>query len=199
MPKMTKDEAVNLFRLAGFAVTKTWELVNGYGAGPPRCECCGSWWLLRTELGLVEIGWRKCVISIDWSDTPVKLTNFPEADAWVTHGDDYTHAHGPAKALEYLTLLKKAADRVPREDRKGLVWEKCGVCPKPSVAFAAGEYCEEHLPSSMRKRVAELEAQARSRPDYLPEGVCPECRGNTISQTSGDSCRACGGSGEESK
>jgi hypothetical protein len=116
---MTKDEAVALFTLAGFTVTKTWALENQYWPNHPNyCDLRTPWWLVRTEIGLIEIGWRKRVISIDWSDTPIKM-NIPEADSWVTHDETYTHAHGAAKALEYLTLLKAAAQRPAKAEAGG--------------------------------------------------------------------------------
>lgn len=63
------------------------------------------WWLVLTKSGPVVVGWRKRVISINWSDTSVraKMTG----DDQTTSEPEYCHAWGYAKAVEYLQTLRK--------------------------------------------------------------------------------------------
>jgi hypothetical protein len=103
---MTKDEVTSVFTLAGFTVLKVWRLENKYWAMvPENYAICASnpWWLVRTEFGLIEIGWRKRVISIDWSDT--SLSHEVTTDN-VTKDNTSVHAAGLSKAVEYLTALR---------------------------------------------------------------------------------------------
>ncbi len=64
------------------------------------------WLLVTTRIGRIKIGWRKRVISIDWSDsTLIKTANelFPNED--VTKDDQLIHAWGYGKAKEYLAKI----------------------------------------------------------------------------------------------
>ena len=62
------------------------------------------WWLIKTEFGLIRIGWRKRVITIDWSDTDVRKI-ITEDDT--TKEEHMVHAWTVEKAVEYLKALKK--------------------------------------------------------------------------------------------
>lgn len=83
------------------------------------------WCLARTHLGTIEIGWRKRVIAIDWSDIVarrVKGKQYPDRDAIsqaldahvlfpgedVTKDGAHIHAWGNEKAVEYLTKIRVA-------------------------------------------------------------------------------------------
>lgn len=59
-------------------------------------------WLVKTRYGLMEIGWRKRVIQIDWRDT--NLRRVVTADD-VTKTDTCVHAWSVEKAVEYLRVL----------------------------------------------------------------------------------------------
>lgn len=110
--RFTEDEARALFTLAGFAVSKIWRLENGYWPDSYiALRIANPWWLVKTEIGLIAIGWRKRVLSIDWSETNVRAI-VTEDDA--TKGDDRVHAYSTAKALEYLSALRKAAGKEER-------------------------------------------------------------------------------------
>jgi hypothetical protein len=103
---MMEPEVRSLFTLAGFSILKLWRLENKYWTmTPEHYELCATspWWLVRTEFGLIEIGWRKRVISIDWSDTEfrVEVTNDD-----VMKNDVTVHAWSIPKALEYLIALR---------------------------------------------------------------------------------------------
>lgn len=94
---MTKSEVLAIFELAGIKLLNTWEIKNKYMSTRED-----PWWLVKTEKGMVEIGWRKRVISIDWSDcnTPCVITSDD-----VTQDDLSIHAYSVAKAVEYMTNL----------------------------------------------------------------------------------------------
>lgn len=115
---MKADEVDGLFALAGFERRKTWKLENNYWPDSAhydqiRKDC--PWWLVKTQYGLIEIGWRKRVISIDWSDTGVKY-GVPDD---VTKSNTSAHAWSIEKALEYLRALRAAAEASALERREG--------------------------------------------------------------------------------
>lgn len=109
MSLSTELDVRALFQLAGFTVTRVWQLENQYW---PRVEeyrrerDAMPWWLLKTEIGLIEIGRRKRVINIDWSETPVQQLITTDD---VTMGVTMVHAWSIEKALEYLKALREAA------------------------------------------------------------------------------------------
>ena len=102
----------SLFTLAGFNVLRAWELPNKY-QGPYAYYYQDTgyrrdpWWLVKTEYGLIEIGWRKRVISIDWDDTDLLKTITADD---VTKRPTMVHAWSIEKALEYLRALRKALE-----------------------------------------------------------------------------------------
>jgi hypothetical protein len=103
---MTEEIAKGLFALSGFTVTKMWPLINRYwGTNNPDMIINSPWWLVKTEFGLIEVGWRKRVMSIDWSDTGVEVRKLTSDD--VTLAETYVHAWNYPKALEYLTALRE--------------------------------------------------------------------------------------------
>lgn len=106
---MTKEQMLALFLLAGIRVDNQDELPNEYWPRVPDYQQLrdeSPWWLVHTEFGMVKIGWRKRVISIDWQRTAVRVV-VTEDD--VTKDDRGVHAWSYVKALEYLTALREAA------------------------------------------------------------------------------------------
>lgn len=108
---MDFEHAKALFLLAGIEARKFHQLANKYwpdadGYAEVRRE--NPWWLVETPYGLVEIGWRKRVISIDWNDTPVREI-VTEDD--VTKDATMVHAWSYAKAVEYLSCWRAVAAR----------------------------------------------------------------------------------------
>ena len=100
---MKKDVVTSLFTLAGFKILNMWELKNKYWPDSyPDMILQNPWWLVKTEYGLIEIGPRKRVINIDWSDTSIRKV-ITEDD--VTKSETMVHAYGLSKALEYLAKL----------------------------------------------------------------------------------------------
>lgn len=101
-----EDRVQALFLLAGIQVANCFELANGYW---PKHETyaevrdASPWWLVRTQDGdLIQIGWRKRVIAINWGATEFKGIITPDD---VTKNEEMVHAWGCVKALEYLTEL----------------------------------------------------------------------------------------------
>lgn len=80
------------------------EIPNGY------CSdwCCEHlpWFIITTKVGRIKIGWRKMVISIDWSDIPNSIKSvdlFPDED--VTKFDNIIHAWGIDEARQYVQTI----------------------------------------------------------------------------------------------
>ena len=103
---MKEDFLDAIFLLAKIPVKSKRKILNGYTGNVPayaEYSIANPWWLVETSFGLIEIGWRKRVISINWSSTPYrgKVT-----DDNVTQFDDViVHAWGYPKAIEYLESL----------------------------------------------------------------------------------------------
>lgn len=103
--KMSKENVESIFILAGVKILGIWRLENQYW---PRCEgydrvrAESPWWLIKTREGMIKIGWRKRVISIDWSDTG--LCRYPTKDD-TTMTSSMVHAWTVEKAIEYLKAL----------------------------------------------------------------------------------------------
>lgn len=108
---MTEEECKSVFILAGVKVLAIKPLIDGYGYDPkdsrfyetvPRCV----WWFVKTEWGWIEIGWRKRVISIDWSDTSI-LAEVTEDS--VTKSMQTVHAYSVEDAIKYLRVWHEFA------------------------------------------------------------------------------------------
>ncbi len=102
---MTEDQVRSIFTLARIKVDKLWQLTNKYWPDSYLKERAASpWWLVRSRIGLIEIGWRKRVISIDWRDCVVRGI-VTEDD--VTKDETHVHAWDEFKAIEYLRKLNQ--------------------------------------------------------------------------------------------
>ena len=74
------------------------------------------WLIVATQIGRIKIGWRKRVISIDWTDSITKTEAkvlFPDED--VTKDGRMIHAYGYDKAKEYIKKII-AVGLAPWED-----------------------------------------------------------------------------------
>lgn len=107
---MTEEKVKALFLLADIKVLKLWKLENKYW---PKAYTdmimANPWWLVKTPIGLIEIGNRKRVVNIDWSDTNIRKI-ITEDD--VTKDVTMVHAWTDEKIIEYLKALNKAAREV---------------------------------------------------------------------------------------
>jgi hypothetical protein len=104
------DKARLMFSDAGLAPIYVCEIDNKY-CGP---KCCPHrvWLLVTTPRGIIEVGWRKSVMVIDWSASDVKATAEELfADQDVTKGERMIHAWSYERATEYLTRI--GASRPP--------------------------------------------------------------------------------------
>lgn len=107
---MNEEKVKALFLLAGIEVLKLWKLENKYWPSAyTDMIMANPWWLVRTPFGLIEIGDRKRVTNIDWSDTDIRVI-VTEND--VTKNDTMVHAYSDEKIIEYLKALNKAAREV---------------------------------------------------------------------------------------
>lgn len=97
--ELPEIELRGLFYMAGISIIgKPRPILNGYWNEPNAYP----WWFVKTARGYIELGWRKRVIEINWSDTDVR--GVVTADE-VTKDDIGVHAYSMAKAVEYMTEL----------------------------------------------------------------------------------------------
>ena len=109
----TIEQARALVFLAGFNVNKIWTLENRYWPKHQSYDDVRNnspWFLLSTDHGMIEMGWRKRVLSIDWEGT-INRERLIEDDV-TTNGTTYIHAwpHDNGlylNALSYLSILHK--------------------------------------------------------------------------------------------
>lgn len=96
----------SFFEAAGIKVLKTWALENQYW---PRSyvelRVNRPWWLVKTEMGLIEIGPRKRVIEINWEETRVRTI---VTEASITKSETMVHAYNHGDVITYLQALKVA-------------------------------------------------------------------------------------------
>ncbi len=94
---------ISIFKEVGFEKITHFQHPNMYCP----CERCEPWARVVTEIGEIEIGWRKRVIHMDWKASGRK---FPELfkDQDVTQWETGIHAWGRDKAIEYLHRLRDA-------------------------------------------------------------------------------------------
>jgi len=118
---LSELEVRSAFTLAGIEVLNLWQLQNGYGGELRTMDASGNptteeamnfvrynhfnpWWLVKTKLGLIRLGWRKRVIHLDWEDTGFKANVTDEA---VTKSDSMVHAWSLVDLVRYLTRLRE--------------------------------------------------------------------------------------------
>lgn len=107
MAKRSREQAESIMRLAGFEIRRVWELANGYWPLAPNYDDVRQpWWLFLTDVGLIQIGWRKRVLHIQWDACAFRGV-VTEDD--VTKEDTYVHAYAVEKAVEYLREMHRRA------------------------------------------------------------------------------------------
>ena len=102
----SREEVESALALAGLRPERMWELANHYWPlAPTYDDVRRPWWLAQTSIGLIRMGWRKRVISIDWESTAhrVLVTNDD-----VTKSETMVHAYSRSKMVEYLTRLRES-------------------------------------------------------------------------------------------
>lgn len=101
--RLEREHFTDIFKRAGMGDVPLSEIPNGYCP----CERCAPWYVAKTPFGEVTIGWRKRVISIDWSSTGRDLESLFEGEE-VTKDAHYIHAWGADKAVDYLQRIAGA-------------------------------------------------------------------------------------------
>lgn len=99
---LTEIELSGIFAIANIKVIHKWKLPNQYWSEPTAHH----WWLVKTVYGLIEIGWRKRVLSINWSDTTVRALISSDN---VTKSETGIHANSLEKAIEYMKTWNVSA------------------------------------------------------------------------------------------
>lgn len=91
-----------MFGLAGFESVSMMAVENCYG----EAQYGGPWFEVTTEIGVITIGWRRRVISIDWGATGKNLLEIFE-DVGGTKGPHYIHAMDASQVVDYLTRIRE--------------------------------------------------------------------------------------------
>ena len=114
MDPISEQEVKSIFNIVGLKVLKIWRLPNQYYTFS-ESESDDDirknsvyrerrpWWLVKTQFGLIEVGPRKRVFSIDWSDTGIKVTMTKAIEKGITNGETFVHAYSLVEAAEFLT------------------------------------------------------------------------------------------------
>lgn len=101
-----KDTLPTLFKLAGFDPIYVEWVPDQYS---PDREYL-PWAIVTTQFGRIKIGWRKRVISIDWTESKIRARGDELfKDEGVTTDPHLVHAYGYEKAAEYLKKLRENA------------------------------------------------------------------------------------------
>lgn len=106
----SSDEAIRHAKLQEEGITALFsapiyieKIPNGYC----NDSCCEHlpWFVVTTKIGRITIGWRKRVLSIDWSQTPAASAAelFPNKN--VTKGEKSIHAWSYEDARKYLKVI----------------------------------------------------------------------------------------------
>lgn len=102
---MTEAEVRAIFLLAGLEVESLVRLPNGY---LPEWTERSPWWEVETMGEKVTVGWRKRVIAIDWTATPVRQIVTTDD---VTKDETMVHAWTRGDAVDYLATWKLNLER----------------------------------------------------------------------------------------
>ena len=96
-----KEKLLGIFMFADIKVLDHWDIKNGYSGD------VFDWLLVKTEYGLIQLGWRHRVIAIDWSDTGIEYL----IDDDVTKDEHSCHAWSYEDAIKYLKGLKSKINK----------------------------------------------------------------------------------------
>lgn len=116
---MNEEQVKAVFLLAGIEVLGLTKIRNDYWPAHPDYDKDreeSPWWIVKTEFGDIKIGWRKRVISIDWSGTPYRMDSKsiyeyefhkrPISNKDVTMWETGIHSWGYPEAIGDLMVLK---------------------------------------------------------------------------------------------
>jgi phage FluMu protein Com len=109
--ELKETEALSIMELAGIkTIGKPYKLMNAYHSGGGNKQYWHPWWLIKIEIGFICIGWRKRVIEISWTETPIRAIVTKDE---LTKDLDFVHAYSVAKAVEYMTEWNRIAKNIP--------------------------------------------------------------------------------------
>lgn len=101
--EFTEQHVRALCLLAGLQVRTVFQIENQYWPSAyVEARQQSPWFLATTSAGVVRLGWRKRVLSIDWRDTAVRLI---VTEDQTTKDESLVHAWTYPKAVEYLQRL----------------------------------------------------------------------------------------------
>ena len=105
---MKEDNAKSVFSLAGFDVSDTFRLENGYWPEAyHELRAADPWWAVKTQFGWIRIGWRKRVISISWTDLKVRELLDGNSATYRTQDLDMIHVTSFGEAVTFMDKLYK--------------------------------------------------------------------------------------------
>ena len=99
---MTREQVEAIFLLSGIKLYSAMPFPNGYSSIFRE-----PWWQCTTDIAPITIGWRKRVISIDWSQETKLRSIVTKHD--VTKEPTMVHAYSYADAVSYLAELRRIA------------------------------------------------------------------------------------------
>lgn len=107
----TSMEFRECFKNAGFEPIFMESIANEYHSTENRKDAYGlrsPWFIVTTRLGHFKVGWRKRVISLDWSRTTVMKTADQIFPNEVTKGERDIHAWSYEALTKYLRAIGEA-------------------------------------------------------------------------------------------
>jgi hypothetical protein len=115
---MDRQKLDALLLLSGIKPVAVHEVANKYWPDDQhhaQIRRDNPWWLVLTKAGPVVIGWRKRVISIDWTDTQTRTIVTVDE---VTKNECHVHACNYGDAVKYLAHLAPALNtaKLPEGD-----------------------------------------------------------------------------------
>ncbi len=108
MIHINEEFVKNSFAAAGFKVSKVYILENKYwplNDAYLEIRSKNPWFLLKTQFGLIEVGKRKRVIHLDWSDINNKQITPKEGEEWITNCPGFIHSYSNEALMSNLFKL----------------------------------------------------------------------------------------------
>ena len=113
---MTEDQVGAVFTLAQIPVLGMQEIPNQYWPDHPSYDDVRTpWWLVRTSVGVIKIGMRKRVFSVNWKETPIRKVVTKDN---VTKDEKMVHAWSTPKLVEYMMELSMWINDAERKQKE---------------------------------------------------------------------------------
>jgi hypothetical protein len=149
---MNESQVRAIFLLAGIEIHGLEKIPNKYWPEAyveARQE--SPWWKVKTERGIIQIGWRKRVISIEWCNLGIvyPMSSTPQGKEYSQHKhvstDDVTkwptgiHAWSLGKAVDYLVSLRRGFEVYDYVEK---CWAEAEIKPEDLHEFVVCFYDE---------------------------------------------------------